>query len=145
MEKPANRVNRASGVALIFKDLVLLGKRSPLPGAKFPEYWSIFGGSFNKNENPMACACRELLEETEIEIHLSRLKFIRILRNGNSEFVIYACEMPEMINPILNEEHTEYGWFNILSLTSFPEKIDKDIVDSLFMYLDLKKGSDSSR
>ncbi len=144
MEKSANRVNRASGVALIHKGMVLLAKRVDGPGHTLGNFWSIFAGSADKNENPMSCAVRELYEESHIKIHLSQLKFIRVLKNSSVEFTIYACEVDELLTPTLNFEHTEYGWFDIKSLKSFPEKIDKAIVDSLFMYLDLKKGSNSS-
>lgn len=144
MEKSANRVNRASGVALIHKDMVLLAKRVDGPGHSLGGYWSIFAGAADKNENPMSCAVRELYEESQIKIHISQLKFVRVLKDSSVEFAIYVCEVDELLTPTLNFEHTEYGWFNILSLTSFPEKIDKDIVDSLFMYLDLKKGAKNS-
>lgn len=138
MEKPANRVNRASGVALVHKGLVLLAKRIEGPGHSLGGYWSVFAGAADKNENPMACAVRELWEESQIKIHISQLKFIKIIKSSSLEFVLYACEVDELLTPTLNFEHTEYGWFDIKSLKSFPEKIDQEIVECLSMYVDKK-------
>ena len=136
MEKPANRVNRASGVALVHNGLVLLAKRIEGPGHSLGGYWSIFAGSSDKNENPMACAVRELWEESQIKIHISQLKFIKIIKSSSLEFVVYVCEVDEFLTPTLNFEHTEYGWFDIKNLKSFPEKIDQELMECLRMYLD---------
>jgi len=137
MEKPANHVSKASGVALICGNSVLLAKRSefwhgePVP---FGGYWSIFGGSIELNENAMSCAVRELEEEAEISIATKELKFIKRFVDDFSEFIFYICEVPELLTPVLNFEHTEYGWFDINSLDSFPEKIDNKIVECIKLY-----------
>ena len=46
-------------------------------------------------------------------------------------------EVSEMVTPILDEEHTEYGWFNINSLGNFPEKIDPKIIECIKLYHNL--------
>ena len=134
MENHVNLANKASGVALLHKGLVLLAKRIEGPGHTLGGYWSVFAGTADKNENHMACAVRELWEESRIKIQISQLKFIKIIKSSSVEFVLYACEVDELLTPTLNFEHTEYGWFDIEGLKSFPEKIDKEIVDCLFLY-----------
>jgi hypothetical protein len=43
-------------------------------------------------------------------------------------------ELSEMVNPELNEEHTQYGWFSIDSLDNFHEKIDDNLVNAIKTY-----------
>lgn len=127
-------VNKASGVALICGKLILLGKRpKEVNGVKisFGGYWSIFGGALEKGESLAECAARELLEETQIKVAVSDLIRIGVLTNSNTEFYVHICKTTSPISPSLNSEHTESGWFNINSLSSFPENIDAEMVDLL--------------
>jgi len=132
-------IKRAAGVAPIHKNLILLAKRvefwgkekTPIP---LGGYWSIFAGSLEKNENPMVCAVRELQEETQISTSIDKLKYIKTIQEPNLELTVYALELEEMIFPTLNEEHTEYGWFDINELDSFPDKIDQKMVNCINFY-----------
>ena len=45
-----------------------------------------------------------------------------------TEFFVHVCKIKSEPLPILNNEHTESGWFEIRSLKSFPEKIDARVV-----------------
>ena len=117
MENHVSRVNKyAAGVAVLFQNSILLAKRveswngKPVP---YGGYWSIFGGTIEEGENPMMCAVRELEEESEIKISITDLKFI---------------------NPVLNEEHTEFGWFSIDALSNFQEDIDPKIVECILLH-----------
>ena len=42
--------------------------------------------------------------------------------------------MPYKPIPILNAEHTEYRWFDIHTLNSFPYDIQKDLVNCIENY-----------
>ena len=42
--------------------------------------------------------------------------------------------MHQLINPILNFEHTEFGWFDINEIDSFPYLIDENIVFAIKKY-----------
>ena len=132
-------IKRAAGVAPIYKNSILLAKRTEFWGKeKTPVplggYWSIFAGSLEKNENPMVCAVRELKEETQISTSIEHLKYIKTIQEPNLELTIYALELEEMILPVLNEEHIEYGWFDIHELDSFPDKIDEKMVNCINLY-----------
>jgi len=134
MAKHASHASKSAAVAPIYGNSVLLGKRieryrgKPVP---FGGYWSIFGGSMEPGESPMICAARELEEETKIKIQTKDLRFVKRFLNENSEFIFYFVVLPEMLSPILNYEHTEWGWFRIDSLNHFPDKIDFKIVEAL--------------
>ena len=133
-----SRVNKyAAGVAVLFQNSILLAKRieswngKPVP---YGGYWSIFGGTIEEGENPMMCAVRELEEESEIKISITDLKFIKKIIDHDVEFVFYVTEVSSLINPVLNEEHTEFGWFSIDALSHFQEDIDPNIVECILLH-----------
>ena len=133
-----NHVNKyAAGVAVLYQNSILLGKRieswkgKPIP---YGGYWSIFGGTIEEGENPMMCAVRELEEETQLKTSITDLKYIKKIIDGDVEFLFYVTELTELINPVLNEEHTEFGWFSIDSLNNFHSKIDPKIVECIGLY-----------
>jgi 8-oxo-dGTP pyrophosphatase MutT (NUDIX family) len=130
-------MKRAAGVGLIYQNSILLAKRvetwegKPIPLAG---YWAIFSGAIESKESPMMCACRELFEESQIRKEIYELKFVKTLYKEDLIFHIYMSELSEMIDPVLNDEHTEYGWFAIDSLDNFHDKIDKDLVHAIKKY-----------
>ncbi len=130
---------RAAGVAIIFGDTVLLAKRSafykgePVP---YGGYWSILGGMVEEGESPFKTASREAMEEAEIDIPLHALKFTKSIHEDNLDFIFYVYEAPELLTPVLNFEHTEYGWFDINKLDHFQEDIDPKIVECIHIYVD---------
>jgi len=138
MENHVSPVNKyAAGVAVLFQNSILLAKRveswngKPVP---YGGYWSVFGGTIEEGENPMMCAVRELEEEAQIKISITDLKFIKKIIDHNLEFVFYVTEVPNLINPVLNEEHSEFGWFSIDALNNFQEDIDPKIVECVLLH-----------
>ena len=138
MENHLSLVNiYAAGVAVLFQNSILLAKRveswngKPVP---YGGYWSIFGGTIEEGENPMMCAVRELEEESRIKISITDLKFIKKIIDHDVEFVFYVTEVPSLINPVLNEEHSEFGWFSIDALNNFQEDIDPKIVECILLH-----------
>ena len=129
---------RVAATAVISGDMILLGKRitaydgEPVP---FGGYWSIFGGEIEKGEAPFAAAMRELFEETQIKApHPPTFISTFYDEENEVEFTVYALEIPTMVTPILNNEHTECGWFKLDSLPTFLEKIDPKIVACMQTY-----------
>ena len=138
MENHVSPVNKyAAGVAVLFENSILLAKRiefwegKPIP---YGGYWSIFGGTIEEDESPMMCAVRELEEEAQIKISITDLKFIKKIIDHDVEFVFYVTKIKSLINPILNEEHSEFGWFSIDALNNFQEDIDPKIVECVLLH-----------
>lgn len=129
----------AASIGIIYKDSILLGKRThkchinghtiPLAG-----YWSIFGGSLDEGESFQSGAIRELFEETKINVEIHELIDGCMIENKNLRLKIFFVEFEEMPTPELNPEHTEYGWFDIDKLDSFPYDITKDLVNCVKKY-----------
>lgn len=144
-------VSKASGVTLVCGDEILLGKRCELwNGEPIPlaGYWSIFGGSLEKKESTMSCAIREIKEETGLKIELSELIYIQDLLNESedgscTQFTVYFVDSKVKPDIKLNDEHTDFAWFNINEIENFPYKICQDMIDCVIKYrkrkLDLKR------
>jgi len=139
MAEPAKVVNKrvSSGVAILFGDSILLCKRIELYyGTKVPfgGYWSIFGGGMDKNETPKETAKRELFEESKINVDIKDIHFIKTLDQYNSIFHVHYYKSKELLIPKLNFEHTQYGWYNIFSLDTFTEKLDKKLINLIIRH-----------
>lgn len=139
MSSPCKDLPPAAGLALVCGNLVLLAKRitsykgSPVA---FGGYWSLFSGGVEKGESPEACVRRELWEEAQLCVD-GELVFVKTLYNKHCSLAIYGTSLPALVTPVLNYEHTEYGWFDIRSLGNFPEKIDGGIVECIQEYYDI--------
>ena len=133
----------SAGATIVCGETILLAKRiEDYNGFKvnFGGYWSIFGGEREPpSESPMQCACRELYEETEISVTTSSLKHVSGLRRGFYFFDVYIVYMDEMPKVVLNEEHTEYGWFTIDYLNIQPNPIDAEMAISIMEFHNLRK------
>ena len=107
----------AAAVCIFYRNTVCLSRRinvCPLNGqpVDFPGHWAPFGGIIEPNENPMVAACRELKEESQIEIEISDLEYMESITNADgSTYILYAYHTDSLILPLLNFEHTEYGYF----------------------------------
>lgn len=137
-------VKRASGVSIICGDQILLGKRClewEGKPATLGGYWSIFGGSIEEGENSMICAIRELKEETGIEVPFHLLSYVKDIYNETicgsiTRFSVYFAGLLYQPEIVLNDEHTDYIWFDIKKIDDFPYKIKPDLVDCIKMYFD---------
>jgi len=118
----------ASGVLIKFGSSVLLCKRGVL--SNFSGHWSIPAGAIEEGESQEEAARRELFEETKIEAgdlrFLGELEGLRSARRGSEPFFVYLYETEEILFPVLDFEHTEYGYFRKEGL---PEPMCKNIVD----------------
>lgn len=137
MEKAAKVVSKpASAIAVLYNDNVLLAKRSEtcfLTGrpSVYGGYWSILGGTIDEGESPKECAVRELEEEAGIILDIKNVKFLKKIPEKKMDFFIHYCKLDYMPTVQLNEEHTEYGFFKIEILSSFPYLIDDKIVKAI--------------
>tara|TARA_Y100001937_G_scaffold100466_1_gene137576 strand:+ start:4080 stop:4502 length:423 start_codon:yes stop_codon:yes gene_type:complete len=137
MERVAKVANKsASAVAVIYNNTVLLAKRSEIcyiTGRKVPYggYWSVLGGTIDEGESPKDCAIRELKEESGISLDVKKVKFLKKIPEKKIKFYLYYCEINKLPKVVLNEEHTEYGFFRIDTLSTFPSPIDPKIAKAI--------------
>jgi 8-oxo-dGTP pyrophosphatase MutT (NUDIX family) len=89
--------------------------------------WSIPAGMLEENETPRHAAHRESAEETGNPGNHSAFKVHSRTRNG-LRFHTYVQPSEWQFKPILNPEHTEYGWFHAENL---PEPLHPGLVATL--------------
>ena len=122
--------NGAAGVVIRYEDEFLLMKRS-LEVDNYPNIWSIPGGGVEDNEIPYQAAIRELFEETQIDS--SELEFEDYLgtidRKSKEAFHIFLWSSKSKLTPILDFEHTEYGWFK---LNNLPKPMTPEMIKKLY-------------
>ena len=141
MEEPAKVAsNQSAGVAIVYGSSILLAKRIEVcPILKKPisfgGYWSIFAGTMDEDESPSICACRELKEETQIDINTSQISFICSHENPNGVLHLYCHKSDKLLFPKLNFEHTQFGWFDINKLDHFTGKIDLNLMKIIQNYI----------
>lgn len=126
----------AAAIAVTYKGSVLLAKRTEncyVTGKPTPYggYWSILGGTIDKGETAKDCAIRELIEEAGLSLDKKKVKFLKKIPENKMNFYIFYCKLSKMPSIILNPEHTEYGFFSIDSLSSFPYLIDPQITKAV--------------
>tara|TARA_Y100000361_G_scaffold138237_1_gene140270 strand:+ start:96 stop:518 length:423 start_codon:yes stop_codon:yes gene_type:complete len=137
MENLAKAANSsASGIAVIYNKTILLAKRNEIcyitgrPNI-YGGYWSILGGTIDEGETPKECAVRELEEEAGICLDVKNVKFLKKIPEKKKDFFIHYCKINKFPKITLNEEHTEYGFFRIDTLSTFPSPIDPKIAKAI--------------
>ena len=118
---------RYVGVAVKCGNKLLLCKRNHQ--GTFPGMWSIPAGKLEDNETTQEGAKREFFEETAIDIDDKDLTFVGLIprhtRDGKKVkglMYVYLLNvddeiMPDLINAIDGEEHSECGYFTIDEIT----------------------------
>jgi 8-oxo-dGTP diphosphatase len=124
---------KKNAVAIIVNsdNKILLLKRSNDPKQWMPSKWALVGGAIDKGETPEEAVKREIKEETGLEIN----KFINtftIKRHKDSIETMFACRYDGDPTDIkLNEENTNYGWYDIEEINYL------EIVPHLMEYITL--------
>ena len=109
---------KAAGILAVDKNTgkVLLVKRSPL--CTHPDTWATVGGGVNPDEDDTRdAAVREFKEEVQPDepYRLSKKPFF-VTDDGYVRFYTYLGLFENKFVPVLNEENTEYGWFDMDSM-----------------------------
>ena len=86
--------------------------------------YSIPKGQLHQDETPIEGALRELEEETAIQLE-GKPKLISTskTREGGT-FYMFGISVSEKLTPVLDHEHTEYGYF---TKDNLPTPLDKEL------------------
>lgn len=94
-------------------DKILLLKRADVEKIWMPNKWALVGGGIEKGESPEEAIKREIMEETQLEVE-KLVNCITIQRFKDSIETIFACRYNgEPTDVTLNEEHSNYGWYDV--------------------------------
>ncbi len=84
----------------------------------YPDAWQIVTGSIEKGETAVQGALREMKEETGyvpqkfwVVPHMNT--FYAVRNDTVNHTVIFAAQVPPRTDPILSEEHYQFGWYTI--------------------------------
>ncbi|MBI3366347.1 NUDIX hydrolase [Candidatus Roizmanbacteria bacterium] len=78
--------------------------------------WQLPGGGVEFDESPEMALQREILEEVGVKIHILGLVpkiYTEVRNNWQGLFIVYLCKVRTASKITLNEEASEYSWFNI--------------------------------
>ena len=132
-EKEKKEEKQKNAVAVIVNDdnKILLLKRSEIKGIWMPGKWALVGGMIEKGETPQKAVEREIKEEIGLDIN-KFIKTFAIQRNPGSIEHVFACRYEgDPTDITLNEENTNYGWFDVDEMNYL------DIVPHLIEYITL--------
>ena len=123
---------RSAGVLVSDCTSVLLAKRNTSPQVKFPGYWAPFAGAIEAGESAEDAAKRELFEESRIKVKGELFLLSKVIQ-GHSLFYLYLYKVQKIPFPVIDFEHTEWGVFNIDSISVSPTPIDVEIIKAIEM------------
>jgi 8-oxo-dGTP pyrophosphatase MutT (NUDIX family) len=130
-EKKKEIVKNAIAIIVDKDNKILLLKRADVKNGWGNNQYGLVGGGIEKNETPQQAVEREIEEETGLKIKKFHKTF-KIQRNPNTIEYVFACRYSgEPIDVTLNDEHVNYGWYDI------SEIIYLDTVPNLKEYITL--------
>ena len=105
------------GVIVKSKGQILLVRRSETAG-KYPNFWAIPMGHVESSETSKEGAYREFYEETKLDIDINSLVYLTTLKDSryNRILKIYTTELEGQPEPELDEEHSDWGYYDVKSL-----------------------------
>ena len=121
---------KVGGVAIISEGQVLMVKRSETAG-KYPNFWAVPMGHVEKGEKMIQGAHREFQEETMLDIDSDSLVYLDTLKDSkyNRILKLYTIELPNQPEPQLDEEHTDWGYYDSQSLPRPMERRLKTVLE----------------
>jgi 8-oxo-dGTP pyrophosphatase MutT (NUDIX family) len=123
------------GIMIKCKNKVLLCKRrEDMPDTALPEYWSVPAGYVEADEGIKEAAIRETYEETKIKLEPNNVKFLSAYpaHGGIGIFYDYVCEIEEELEPVIDEEHSDWGYFSKNEIpTPITEEMRNDVLLAL--------------
>ena len=113
IEKP----KRIGGVIVKSEGKILLLRRSEIAG-KYPNFWAPASGHVKSGETFKEGAYREFKEETKLDIDPNSLVYLTTLKDSkyNRILRLYTIELSGQPEPELDEEHSDWGYYDVKSL-----------------------------
>ena len=107
---------KASGVILICNQTnkFLLVKRGDM--GSNPGRWSMVSGAMDPGEKPLETTIRELWEETGIRSNKISYNFFEKQEDMGIDFYFFLGFCDEEFECTLNDENTDWGWFDMDTL-----------------------------
>ncbi|HEU4765955.1 MAG TPA: NUDIX domain-containing protein, partial [Pyrinomonadaceae bacterium] len=110
---------------------VLLQQRDDNPAIRYPDHWSLFGGTIEDGESPAEAVAREVLEEIDFDMRNFGL-FREFVQNNKREFA-FAGELSAQVDELTLSEGQGMNLF-------YPEQLnelqirpdDKDTLQKYF-------------
>ena len=132
IEASIDKPSRIGGVVVKSDGKLLLTKRSELAG-KYPNFWAVPMGHIKDDEKFIDGAAREFKEETMLDIDSDSLVYLDTLKDSKYNRIVglYMIELPNQPKPKLDDEHSEWGYYDVNSLP-------RPIEDNLRITLELK-------
>jgi len=128
IEKP----KKIGGVVVKSENQVLLVRRSETAG-KYPNFWAVPMGHVESGEKFIQGAHREFQEETKLDIDINSLVYLDTIKDSKYNRIVklYMIELQNKPEPKLDEEHSDWGYYDVKSLP-------RPIEDNLRVALELK-------
>lgn len=113
-----------AGILLDYDGEYLLCFRALHKSLINPPKWSIPKGHIKKGETPLEGALRELYEETKIRLARKPHLLLTTTNQEGGAYYIYGYHLNKRLEPILNEEHMDFGYFD---RNTIPNNLDQGL------------------
>jgi mutator protein MutT len=85
--------------------------------------WELPGGKLEPGESPETCVVREIAEELDLDIEVTRILdswVYEITPEVRVLIITYGCQERALRVPVLSHEHQQLGWFSIREVAGLP-------------------------
>ena len=123
--KEIKKPSKIGGVVVKSEGQILLVRRSENAG-KYPNFWAVPMGHVEDNEKFIQGAHREFQEETKLDIDINSMVYLDTVKDSKYNRIVrlYTIELPNKPEPELDEEHSDWGYYDKDSL---PHPIQSDL------------------
>ena len=113
---PENKIIKSAKGIITFKDRYFLQLRDNKKNIFFPNYWGLFGGRVDSNELQIKAVKREIKEETNLNIKVTReilkIDFNMIGLKKKRNIIYYDCKVIDKNKKIILTEGQKYNFFS---------------------------------
>ena len=113
----SKKERKIGGVAIVSEGEVMMVRRAENAG-KYPNYWAVPMGGVEEGETFREGAVRELKEETMLDFNPKDLVYLGTIKDGKYNRIskIFKAEMDGKPEPTLDDEHSDWGYYDKDSL-----------------------------